>query len=200
MSAFPEITSVPFGNPVVEQVQFKTLISNFDDLGREQRKQKNLFPKRLISLKYNWISKAEAQILYSFYIDRAGAYNVFKFFYPNVQGQNFSYVKEYVGTGDSLTRVFNLPSLGAAAYTVYLDDSALSTPGDYTFGVLGGPDGEDKLTLVDPPVIGKRITYSFTGRLKVVCRFKDDKMNFENFFDRLLTTGVQLQGLLNDDA
>ena len=201
MTAFPEITSVPFINPVVEQLQFKTLITNFDDLGREQRKQKNLYPKRAITLKFEWLTKLQAQVLYQFYIDRAGAFNVFKFFLPSPRGvQNYSYVKEYVGTGDGATRVYSLPSRAAAAYTVYIDSVAKSSPSDYSFSVLGGPDGEDKITFVDQVNAGGRITFSFTGQLKVVCRFKDDELSFESFFDKLVNTGVQLQGLLNDDA
>ena len=201
MTAFPEITTVPFINPVVEQLQFKTLITDFDDLGREQRKQKNLYPKRVVTLKYKWLSKGQAQVLYQFFVDRAGAFNVFKFFCPCPRGvQNYSHVQEYVATGNGATRVYSLPSKAAAAYTVYIDGSAQSSPADYSFGVLGGPDGEDKITFVDYINTGERITFSFTGQLKIVCRFKDDKLSFESFFDKLINTGVQLQGLLNDDA
>jgi hypothetical protein len=198
MTAFPEITSVPFGNPVKEEIEFKTLISKFAGLGEEQRKQKWLYPKRLITLKYPWISKSEVQELFQFFIGRAGSFSNFKFFYPDVKGTSFSYVQEYVGTGDASATVFNLPAKSAANYTLYIDDSVQSDPSDYSFSAGSGPDGEDKVTFVSAPAAGERITFSFTGRLKIVGRFKNDKMSFDLFFDRLVNSGLQIQGLLND--
>ena len=198
MTAFPDITSVPFGNPVSEEIEFKTLTSNFADLGEEQRKQKWLYPKRLITLKYPWISKGEAQEMFQFFIDRAGSYSTFKFFYPDVKGTPFSYTYEYVGTGDGAATVFNLPAKSAGNYILYLDGSGQSDPSDYSFSAGGGPDGEDKITFVAAPNAGQRITFSFTGRLKIVGRFKSDKMRFDLFFDRLVNSGIQIQGLLND--
>lgn len=198
MTAFPEITSVPFGNPVSEEIEFKTLTSNFADLGEEQRKQKWLYPKRLITLKYPWISKDEAQEIFQFFIGRAGSYNTFKFFYPDIKGTAFSYTYEYVGTGNGSTTVFNLPAKSASNYILYLNGSSQSDPSDYSFSAGSGPDGEDKITFVAAPDAGDRITFSFTGRLKIVGRFKNDKMRFDLFFDRLVTLGVQIQGLLND--
>lgn len=198
MTAFPEITSVPFGNPVEEELQFKTLVTNFADLGEEQRKQKWLYPKRLITLKYPFISKTEAQELWQFFIGRAGAYNTFKFFYPDKKSTPFTYDNEYVATGDASTVVYSLPAKDSGNYTLYVDEIVQADPADYSMGAGGGPDGEDKVTFVAAPDAGTRITFSFTGRLKIVGRFKDDKMNFQLFFDRLINTGIKIQGLLND--
>ena len=199
MTYFPEIDTVPFTNPVVEELQWKTLITEFDELGEEQRKQKNLFPKRLLSLKYKWLTKAQGEFLYRFYVARAGAFGSFKFFLPAPRGvYSYSYEKEYVGTGDGATKVFNMPSKGAGAYTLYVDDSVQSLVSDYNLTLNGGPDGEDKVTFVDAPNAGLYITWTFTGRLKIVCRFKNDKLSFESFMDRLVSVGIQLQGLLND--
>lgn len=199
MTYFPEIDTVPFTNPVVEELQWKTLITDFDELGREQRKQKNLFPKRLLSLKYRWLSKAQGEFLYRFYIARAGAFGSFKFFLPAPRGvYSYSYVKEYVATGDGSTKVFNLPSKGVDVGYIFVDDSLKAEVVDYTYYKNGGPDGEDKVTFVDAPNAGLYITWTFTGKLKIVCRFKDDKLSFESFMDRLVSVGIQLQGLLND--
>jgi hypothetical protein len=198
MSVFPEIASVPFGNPVVQQLQFKTLMSGFDDLGREQRKQKWLYPRRLVTLRYNFITKAEVQTLYQFYIARAGAYGAFAFFYPSPRSNDYSYVEEYVGTGDGSETVFSLPALDSGNYILFVDGSSQSDPGDYSFSAASGPDGEDKVTFTSAPSAGERITFTFTGRLKVRARFKDDKLTIQEFHDRLINIGIQLQGLLND--
>ena len=199
MSAFPEITSVPFGNPIIQELQFKTLITGFDDLGREQRKQKWLYPRRLITLKYNYITKVEAQTLFQFYITMGGAYQAFSFFYPCPRGSNYSYLYEYVGTGDGSTLSFNAPSKLASSYTLYVDTASQEESTDYDLTGEGGPDGEDLIDFVAAPSYGERITFSFTGRLRVRVRFKEDKFAFEEFFDRLVSTGIQLQGLLNDE-
>ena len=198
MAEFPTLVSVPFADPIAEDIQFKTLVSTFDDLGVEKRKQKWLYPKRLISLTYKGISKAQAATLYQFYIARAGSYEAFNFFYPETKSTN-TYVTEYVGTGDGATIVFNLPSRTASAYTLYLDAAAQTAGGtDWTFASQGGADSADKCTFVAAPNDGQRITFTFTGYLKVRCRFEDDKLSFENFHDRLINGGLKLQGLLNE--
>lgn len=195
MAAFPEITSVPFGNPVIEQIQFKTLITGFDELGREQRKQKWLYPRRLITLQYPYMSKSEAQILFQFFINMAGSYNAFSFFYPNPKSTPYSYIKEFIALGDGGTKIYGLPALYASNYTVYVNNASTS---DYAITPAGGSDGEDKITFTSYLNEGAIATISFTGRLRVKCRFKEDNFTFEQFFDRLINTGVQLQGLLND--
>ena len=199
MVAFPEITSVPFGNPVIQEIQFKTIITGFDDSGVEQRKQKWLYPKRLITLIYPHITKQEVETLFQFYIERAGSYNSFAFFYPSPRGNDYTYLHEYVGTRDGSSTVYNLPAVNSGNYTVYLDGEEQTGGGtDYTFSAQSGPDGEDKITFNDGGVAGEKITYSFTGRLKVKARFKDDKLIFDEFYDRLINVGIKLQGLLND--
>ena len=171
MAVFPAMTSVGFGSPVAEEIQFRTLMTEFADLGKEQRKQKWLYPKRLITLRYPWLSLAEVQTLFQFYITMAGAYGLFKFFHPST----FTYVHEYVGTGDDSTTIFNLPAKYSANYTLYIDGVGQQAGGvDYTFAAGGGPDGEDKATFVSAPDSGERITFSFTGNLKIVGRFQDD--------------------------
>jgi len=50
MALYPAYSTVEYGNPVIEEMAFKTLFSNYDDLGEERRKRKWLYPKRLITL------------------------------------------------------------------------------------------------------------------------------------------------------
>jgi len=194
MALFPAYSTVEYGNPVVEEMQFKTLFSNFDDLGEERRKRKWLYPKRLITLQYNNITKANGRTLFNFYIARSGAYDAFTFFKYELE----TYTGEYVGTGDGSTVVFNLPAKTSATYTLYVDDVEQTAGGtDWTFGALGGADGCDKATFEAAPASGTRITYDFTGYLKIRCRFKEDNMSFETFMNTYRTVGIKLQGLLN---
>lgn len=194
MALFPAYSTVAYGNPVVEEMQFRTLLSNFDNLGQERRKRKWLYPKRLITLQYSNISKTDGRTLFAFYIARSGAYDAFTFFKYELE----TYVGEYVGTGDASTTVMNLPCKTSSSRTVYLDGVEQTGGGtDYTFGALGGTDGADKITWVAAPAAGERITIDFTGYLKIKCRFKDDNMSFETFMNTYRTVGIQLQGILN---
>ena len=193
MAVFTAYSTVPYGTTVVEEMQFKTLFSNFDELGTERRKRKWLYPKRLITLQYNNITKAEGRTLFAFYIARSGAYDAFTFFKYELE----SYTGEYVGTGDGTTTTFNLPCKTSSARTVYIDDSEQTVTTHYTYSALGGTDGCDEIDFVAAPSSGERITLDFTGYLKIKCRFKDDKLSFDTFINTYRTVGIQLQGLLN---
>jgi hypothetical protein len=116
-----------------------------------------------------------------------------------------SYVDEYVGTGNSTTLVFNLPAVNSSqVHKLYIAGTSQPTS-NYTFSAAGGPDGEDKVTVVSSSAGGPsvpsstvRLTYDFTGRLKIRCRFAEDIFSFENFYDRLVNVGIKLSGLLNE--
>jgi hypothetical protein len=171
MAVFPSST-VEYINPVRTDLQFKTLVTNFDDEGQEQRKQKWTYPKRSIHL-----------------------YEAFAFFESTGIGDNYTYTQEYVGTGDSTTTVYNVPAIDSSgSHTMYLDGT--STTG-YTMSYGGGSDGEDKATFDTAPATSAIITYSFTGRLRLRCRFAQDKMTYDNFYDSLIDSGLSLQGLIN---
>jgi hypothetical protein len=182
--------------PIVEAIGFKTLASKFDDLGKEQRHQKWLYPRRTVELHYKHITKAKAKTIWDFYIARKGSYEAFNFFFPATN----TYTAEYVGTGDGATLTFNLPSNQALSYTLYVDGVTQTAGGThYTFTSAGGTDGKDKAVFVAAPADGARITWTFTGYLVVVCRFKEDGMGFETLYNRLVTFGLKLNGLLNDE-
>ena len=193
MAAFPELSSVPYGSPVTKSIEFLTLVHEFES-GVITRKQKRTYPLRSFSLTYPKIKVADAQTLYQFFIARAGGFEDFVFFDRNATN---AYVKEYVGTGNGVDTVWNLPSLNASSYTLYIDDVAKTAGVDWTFGQAGGSDGEDKMTYGSAVTNGARITFSFTGRLKVRCIFKESTMSWEEFYSKLVTTGLSLRGLLN---
>lgn len=195
MAAFPTNSSIGMLEPWSDSILFKTLRARFDDLGQPSRKRKWLYPRRNPRIRYKSITKANALTLWQFYISRSGSHEAFNLFYPHSN----TYTVEYVGTGDGSTVVFNLPSKQAATYTLYVDGVAKTGGGtDYTFSSEGGTDGADKVTFVAAPASGERITFTFTGYLKIRAIFKEDNLDFETFRDALVNMGVQLQGELNE--
>jgi hypothetical protein len=70
---------------------------------------------------------------------------------------------------------------------------------DYALEAGGGADGADKVTFFVAPNDGSQITYDFTGNLKIRGRFLEDNMTYETFYDRIVNTGLQIRGLLNDE-
>lgn len=194
MTAFPDLlTGVSPVNPLAESIVFRTLSAEYEN-GDMATKQKWLFPRRAFELKYNYIEVAEARSLWQFFMGRKGRHLPFNLFLPFAS----SYVGEYIGTTDGTTTIYNLPSKLASGYTIYRAGVALTGGGvDYTFTATGGEDGADKITLAAAGAAGQHLTMDFSGQLKVRCKFGEDTMSFETFYNRLVTTGLTLKGLLN---
>jgi len=180
-------------HPLVEQIQFKTLVSRFDDLGEETRKKKWLYPRRRISLAFKGLSLADAKTLWAFYIARGGSFEAFNWFHLFSN----TYVGEYVGTGDGSTTNFNLPSKDASSRKLYIDGEEQTEGVNWTFTAEGGADSADLCELTTAAASGQRITFDFTGYLKVRCRFDEDYADFRIFVRTLTEAGIKLQGLLN---
>ncbi len=204
MAVYPNPSTAPYTDPVTWGMEWKTLYSNYDDLGEEKRKQKWLYPRRNITLKYKALTKDEAEDLYEFYQARKGAYESFVWFESTGIGAYKTYTSEYVGGMGSTEINFNLPSKGATARTVNVGGAATATS-NFTYSSGGGSNGEDKITFVsssagglNAPASTQYITYDFTGRLKINCRFAEDNLSWENFYDRIINMGVKLRGLLNE--
>ena len=205
MSVYPNPSTAPYTNPVKWEMEFKTLKSNFDDLGEEKRKKKWLYPRRNITLKYEAITKDEVEDLYEFYQARAGSYGDFVWFESTGVGAYKTYSSEYVGGMGTTTLVFNLPALGSSATITMNVAGGASATSNYTFSAGGGSDGEDKVTFVSSsaggitaPASTQYVTCDFTGRLKIRCRFAEDRLSWDNFYDSMINVGVKLKGLLND--
>lgn len=192
MAAFPTFVSVPCEASIRHRMHFRVLESEFDN-DVESRKLKSLYPRRDLTISYDQLTLAQARTLWQFYQARHGRFEAFSFFYPDSD----TYAGEYVGTGDGSTLVFNLPSMLASSYTVYIDSIAQTAGSNYTFTSQGGADGADKVEFTTAPSIGQRITFSFTGYLKVRSRFAESYLDFEIFYNRLVTMGVGLKGFLN---
>lgn len=193
MAKFPEYTTLGWANPLVIVLNFRSLVTQFEDLGEEKRKLKQAYVTRDVTLSYKVLSRAEAKTIWDFYIARQGIYNNFSFFL------NYSdtYTQEYVGSGNASKVIYDLPAKTSSVYTVYLDGVGQTDPADYSFSAGTGTDGADEITFVAAPGRGVRITYSFTGILKVRSRFMEDSLSFEQIYNKLVSTGMVLKGLLN---
>jgi len=193
MDVFPDIATIPYGPTLTRSIEFKTLRQQFES-GTITRKKKRVYPLRQYQLKYPGLGDSDIETLYQFYIEHYGGYSEFIIF---DKSDTLSYVKEYVATGDGVTTVFNLPSLSATSYTLYIDNVAKTAGGvDWTFAEAGGDSGEDSCTLVAAAGAGERITFSFTGRLRVRAVFADDRMSYDEFYTDIVTVGISIFGLL----
>jgi hypothetical protein len=205
MAVYPNPSTAPYTDPVTWEMEFKTLKSNFDNLGEEKRKQKWLYPKRNVTLKYKALTKDQAKDLYDFYQKRGGSYSSFVWFESTGIGAYKAYSSEYVAGTGTTTLVFNLPAIGSSQTITMNVGGAATATSNYTFTAGGGPDGEDKVTFVSSsaggltaPASTQYVTCDFTARLKIKCRFAEDRLSWDNFHDRLVNTGVKLKGLLNE--
>lgn len=193
MAVFPTFSYEIYSeNPWVDEARFQTEFTKFGSEGQERRKRQLLYPKRDLNLKFKWITKDEARILWTFFIDRSGSYEDFKYVFP------FSneYIGEYVDVADGTSKTYSVPSYEASDYTLYVNGTAQTETTHYTFSSYTGPDGEDQVTFVSAPSWGSVITWSFTGQLVTRCRFEDDSQEFESFYNRLCSMGIKIKGLL----
>jgi hypothetical protein len=194
MAAYPSYSEVKYRNPLTEELEFKTLINTFDNMGNEIRRRKWLYPKINLTLVYDYLTTAKAKTLYDFYLAMYGSYSAFNFFKHYLETRT----NEYIGTGDGETTLYNLPFKTAASYSIYVDGAPKVVTTDFTYTSAGGADGADKIDFVSAPDEGARITTNFTGYHKIHCRFMEDRLPFERFYNKLVTTGIQLKGLLNE--
>lgn len=90
---------------------------------------------------------------------------------------SFGHQRVYVGTADGTRTVWTLPCRDtASAITVYSDGV------EQTTGLTLSDDGDNeakKATFSTAPAAGKVLTASFTGQLRVVCRFGEDRLRLE---------------------
>jgi len=196
MALYPSYSEVPYSNPRILEPVHKTLVSNFNDMGVEQRKRKWLFHKWNVTLKYTALSKANARTLWQFFIARDGMYGGFHW----IDGFVDSYVGEYFGTGDGSTVTFDLPFATDTTHVIYVAGVEKTETTDYTINADAGTDGGDSITFNSAPTKGARLTCDFTGYLKIRCRFDNDAYSFEQFYNLITNVGVKLIGLHLDDT
>lgn len=193
MAKYPLITTVPFEGPVGIEIEWMTLVQEFEGTGNESRKQKRLYPRRNFSVRYRNINETHIRTLWEFYLARKGKFGKFRFFDQLIT----TYSGEYVATSDGSTSIWNLPSYQAQSRTLKYDGVSKTEGVDWTFTAMGGGDGEDKASLIIVPDSGAKITFDFTGQLVISCRFAEDIMSYEAFYSVLFATGLRMKGLLN---
>ena len=200
MAVFPTFTDDIYSdNPLVDEVRFKTTFTMFGTEGQERRKRQYLHPKRDINLKFSWITKQEARLLWEFYAARSGSFEAFYYVHPFIRTYPTSGGEQFASVCDGESVNFLVPSVGATSYTLYLQGVEQTEGVDYTFYSQGGIDGIDYVQMDVAPTAGHQLTWAFTGQLATRCRFEEDNLTFETFYNRLAKMGLKLKGLLFSD-
>jgi hypothetical protein len=110
---------------------------------------------------------------------------------------SFGHQRIYVGTGDGTRVAWNLPCRDtASAIKVYSDGV------EQTTGLTLSDDGDNeakKATFGTAPVAGKVLTCSFTGQLRIICRFGEDQLRLEFADAMLYGISVSLVGLKGEE-
>jgi len=186
MEVFPDTPKYSY--PIVFVPIWHTLKSQFEN-GSEQRRQKWLYPKYDVKISFEGLERADAKIIYKFYMARKGSYESFYFFDPDP----FDHAGLYVGTGDGITDVFDIPGRFTSAQVLYENGYEVSTGFSYLSG--GGDGGADRVGYTVSPADGQIITVDFTGFVRAKVRFKDDNLSREDFTAQLFRYGLELKGV-----
>ena len=193
MATFPESPKPKY--PLIVTPTWKTLIS-IVGTGNEQRKQKALFPKYNVTVRYDVLSSTNAKILYAFYMARKGAFEAFHIYdLALLANIAFNHTDEYCGTGDAAQDIFDIPGRSTSSHTVYADGIEQGDPAEYSVLTGGGAGSSDRVDFVTAPGEGAIITASFTGFLRMRVRFMYDELDRETFTTNLFRYGIELKGL-----
>lgn len=191
MAKFPT-TPIPSYSQVVE-VEYKTIISMFDD-GSEQRRAKWDFPKTNIEVYYNALPSSSINTLWDFYRARRGSYEAFHFYLGEAESQSYNESSMYVATADGASTTYPMPCKNSTITDLYVDGSSQGSS-LYNVTSTDGVDDCDTLHLAFTPASGEVLTVSFDGYPKYRVRFAEDKMSKELFERSLYKTGLKLKGL-----
>lgn len=192
MATFPESNPTPL-YPLIIESEFNTLISDKDS-GGEQRRQKLMYPKYNVIVEYNPLPISDAKTIWGFYMARKGASEAFYIYdFSSLPATSFNHSKEYCGTGDGTTTIFDIPGKSTSSRTVYVDNVDYTSSVSFLTG--GGTSNSDRIQFSSAPVAGGIITIDFTGFLRMRVRFLEDKMTREAFNYKLFQYGLKLKGL-----
>lgn len=195
MAIFPEAI-IP-AHPFELEPVWDTLISTFDG-GAEQRRQKSLYPRFNARFRLQAKESADAQTMWDFFMARKGSFESFYFFdpIPDVPGiGTTSYDDLFIGTGDGSTDVWDIPGKSTSSQVIYIDGGTQTLTTDYAILIGGGDGSADRVDFVTAPSTGEAITCDFTGKLRINCRFAQDRLSKELFMTILFNFGIELKGL-----
>jgi len=193
MATFPE-SPVP-SYPLTIGQEWRTIKTGMDS-GYEERTAKWLFPKYNVTVRYGAISATNAQTLWNFYLARKGSYEAFYIYDLSLlKSITKAHTDQYIGTGDGVTEVFDIPGRSTSSQTIYIDSVAQTVTTDYVILTGGGTSSSDRVDFVTPPDLGTIITANFSGYLRMRVRFADDNMSQDLFFASLYTCGLSMKGL-----
>lgn len=195
MAIFPE-SLIP-AHPFDIEPEWNTLVKDTDG-GAEQRRQKSLYPRFNARFRLNALESADAQTMWDFYMARKGRFESFYFFdpVPNISGiGTTSYDDLYIGTGDGSTDIWDLPGKSTSSQVIYIDGATQTLSTDYAILTGGGDGSADRVDFVTAPALGEAISCDFTGKLRINCRFAQDRLSRSLFMTVLFTFGIELKGL-----
>lgn len=171
-------------------INWKTIISGYDS-GKEQRRQKNLYPKYDVSLTYPPLSLVNTQILWNFYQARRGTYEAF-YFYSLEETQWNSC---FIAIGDGTTTTFDLPGKSASSIVIYSNGVVVNSA-TYTIGAGAGDASADNVVFTTAPAVNTLLTCDFDGYLRIRCRFQEE-LTRSAFAIALYKNGIKLKGISN---
>lgn len=173
--------------PYILEPQWNTIISRAD-AGNEQRKQKATYARYNVTLTYNALTQTNIDLLYAFYMARKGSYEAFHFYTLD----SYTWTDLWVGLGDGIETTFDIPGQSTSSQIMYLN--GLSTI-EFSAVSGGGDSDSDRVIFNVAPAAGTIITCTFTGYMRIRCRFDSDNMSREAFMGALYKTGLKLKGL-----
>jgi hypothetical protein len=189
----PQYPTTPIPQlPYSLEMEYRTVVSQFDS-GNEQRRSKWSFPKYNVTLHYNALEATDVDTLWDFYQARKGSFEAFHFYTL----ERSTWIA-YVGVGNGVSTIFDLPGKDATLVNVYFNGSSKSTAG-WSLATGGGESSADRITFsaaTSVPQSSDVVSAKFEGYMRVRCRFTEDKLNKEAFEARLYKLGISLKGLL----
>lgn len=129
-------------NSFVQSQKHRTLISDMES-GAEIRRRQVRFPKRNVSLNYNYLSIDNRNTIQNFFSSRGGAYEEFWY----VDWQDKKWVDEYIGAGGPFTMDGVLLSTASTSFTHYTVQANSTSTSD-TYLTTTAPTTADFLYLI----------------------------------------------------
>ncbi len=190
MATYPEN---PSPSRLTFEAEWLTLKTPPTDSGKEQRRQKLLFPRYNVEINYpeEEVDLEQMNNLWDFYMARKGELEPF-YVYDWLVSK--SHAEQYCGTADGSTAVFDIPGRSTMLWSIY-SDGVLVDPADYTILTGGGASNSDRVEYDSNPTAGVIVTADFSGYLRARVRFEDDKLARETFLGVLFSFGIRMKGL-----